>query len=183
MSKVFIIHGAYGDGNENWIPWLKGNLEKLGFEVVVPKFPTPEDQTLENWFKVFDLYSKKVDSKTIFVGHSLGCPFILNLFEKYDFKTKSCFLVAGFAELLDQPIDKINKTFVDRDFDWEKIKDSCKNFYLFNSDDDPYVPLEKGKELAKKLSGELVVVKGAGHFNEKAGFLRFDELLEKIRDE
>ncbi len=54
---------------------------------------------------------------------------------------------------------------------------------MFHSDNDPYVPLEKAKELAKKLGVELIMVKNAGHFNEKAGYTKFELLLEKIKSE
>jgi len=40
MANIFIIHGAYGNPDENWIPWLKTELEKLGNRVFVPKFPS-----------------------------------------------------------------------------------------------------------------------------------------------
>ena len=79
--KVFIIHGAYGNPNENWFPWLKNKLEKLGIKVFVPRFPTPEGQNLNNWLRTFKEYISHVDEKTIFVGHSLGTAFIMNIIE------------------------------------------------------------------------------------------------------
>ncbi len=48
MTNVFIIHGAYGHPEENWIPWLKSKLKELGYRVFVSKFPTPENQSLKN---------------------------------------------------------------------------------------------------------------------------------------
>ena len=75
--KFVIIHGAYGNPSENWIPWLRESLEKLG-EVIVPEFPTPEGQSLENWRNVFD----SSDENTILIGHSLGPAFILDILER-----------------------------------------------------------------------------------------------------
>ncbi|MDP3988435.1 MAG: hypothetical protein Q8P80_04820 [Candidatus Levybacteria bacterium] len=49
-----IFHGAYGNPEENWFPQLKEELEALGQKVVVPKFPTPQNQNLESWMKVFE---------------------------------------------------------------------------------------------------------------------------------
>jgi len=182
--KIFMIHGAYGNPEENWFPWLKKELEQLGHTVFVPKFPTPENQTLENWMDVFDEYIEKIDEDTIFVGHSLGPAFILSLLEKIEKPIKSAFFVANFIDLLDNPeFDTINKTFVDKKFNWEKIKENCKTFYIFHSDNDPYVPLEKGKKLGEKLESEVLVIEGAGHFNKAAGYTEFPLLLEYIKKE
>jgi predicted alpha/beta hydrolase family esterase len=41
--------------------------------------------------------------------------------------------------------------------------------------------LANGEQLAKNLGVELTFIPKAGHFNAKAGYLRFDELLEKIK--
>ncbi|UCD03689.1 MAG: serine hydrolase family protein [Candidatus Woesearchaeota archaeon] len=181
MRTVFIIHGAYGNPGENWFPWLKEKLEKLGCNVYVPKFPTPEGQTLENWMKVFKDYKKYLNEDTIVVGHSLGPVFLLRVIEKLDKPIKAAFFVASVARQLGIPrFDKINKTFLDKGFDWDKIKQNCKRFYVYNSDNDPYVPLVLGKELAEKLDADLIVIKGAGHFNEKTGYTEFHELLEKL---
>ncbi len=176
--KVFMIHGAYGDPNENWFPWLRDKLRAEGHEVIVPEFPTPENQTLEAWLNVFEQY--QVNEDTVFVGHSLGVAFILSLVEKY--KVKACFFVAGFlGEIGIQAFDEINESFVNKQFDWEKIRNNCSKFYVYHSDNDPYVPLSKGHELAAKLSAEFRSVEGAGHFNEKAGYVKFEELYGDIR--
>ena len=183
MTNIFIIHGAYGSPEENWIPWLKSELEKLGCRVFVSKFPTPENQTLENWLKVFENYKQYLDEDSIVIGHSLGPAFILSALESVDRKIKSAFFIAGFISFLNNPdFDTINKTFVDKKFDWEKIKKNCKNFYIFHSDNDPYVPLEKAEELAKNLGTDVILVKGAGHFNTESGYDKFEQLLEMVKD-
>lgn len=180
MGKVFIIHGAYGNPEENWFPWLKKELEKLGEKVFVPKFPTPENQTLENWNKVFSEYEKEVDEETIFVGHSLAPAFIMHLIEKLDHPIKAAFFVSGFSGLLNHEIDKINHTFVEGGFDWNKIRTNCKNFFLYHSDNDPYVPLKYAKELEEKLNGKLAIILNAGHFNSEFGYTKFPKLLEDM---
>ncbi len=52
---------------------------------------------------------------------------------------------------------------------------------VFHSDNDPYVPLKKAEELAKNLGVKVSLVKNAGHFNEDAGYTKFELLLEKIK--
>jgi predicted alpha/beta hydrolase family esterase len=80
--NAFIIHGAYGDENENWFPWLKRELESQRYTVITPRFPTPEGQSLEAWLRIMHEYQNKIDEKTIMIGHSIGCAFILNVLER-----------------------------------------------------------------------------------------------------
>lgn len=169
MTNVFIIHGAYGDPEENWFPWLKFELEKLDCKIFVSEFPTPKNQSLENWLKVFENYTKYLSENSIVVGHSLGPAFLLSVLEKLDKPITAAFFVSGFTGLLNRPIDEINKTFVDKRFDWQKIKQNCRKFYIFHSDNDPYVPLEKAEHFAENLGVDVILVKNAGHFNEEVG--------------
>ena len=178
--NFFIIHGVYADPDANWFPWLKQELEKSGFEVIVPKFPTPLDQSLESWFRAFSNYENKINEETVLIGHSLGAAFILNYLERTNKKIKAAILVAGFHKLLGSKYDEINKTFIDKDFDWNKIKNNCNKFFVFASDNDEYIPLEIGKELAQNLGAELNIVHDGGHLNKKDGYDNFPLLLETI---
>jgi uncharacterized protein len=179
--KVFIIHGAYGTPNENWFPWLKAELEKQGHEVVVPQFPTPENQALENWMNVMEPYISTFNSDIVLVAHSLGPAFAISLLERINVKIRACFFVAGFIGKLGiEEFDSINSTFTEKEFDWEKIKQNCAEFFVYGSDNDPYVPLEMEEEFARNLGTKLIAVKGAGHFNKKMGYAEFPRLFEDI---
>jgi predicted alpha/beta hydrolase family esterase len=174
MANIFIFHGVGGNPDENWFPWLRNELVKLNHRVFVPQFPTPENQTLDNWLKVLDEYKEYLTDDSILVGHSLGVPFALNVIERY--AVKAAFLVAGFTGKADNQFDEGMITFAQRDFDWAKIRRNCEDFFVFHSDNDPYISLDKGLELARNLDVEVTLVKGAGHFNRTT----FDLLLEKI---
>lgn len=182
MTNVIIIHGTGGNPQGNWFPWLKKELEKLGCRVFVPEFPTPKNQSLANWLKAFKDYEQYLDKNSLVVGHSLGPAFLLSVLENHP--TKAAFFISGFTGLLNNPeFDEPNKTFTTRSFDWVKIKNNCHKFYVINSDNDIYVPIKKGKELAKNLSTELITLKNAGHINAEAGYTKFNFLLEKIKKE
>ncbi len=183
MTNVFIIHGIGGSPSENWLPWLKNELKKLGCRVLVPQLPNPEDPKLQNWLDAFEKYKPQLEN-SIVVGHSLGVAFLLSVIERLDKPVKAAFFVAGFTTPLDNPeFDEFIGTFVGKQFDWNKIRRNCGKFYVMNSDNDPYVPLEQGRNLAKNLKAELIILKNAGHINEEAGFTRFDFLLEKMKGE
>jgi hypothetical protein len=184
MTNVFIIHGTYGYPEENWIPWLKAELERLDCNVIVPQFPTPNNMTLDNWLTVLDQYKDKITADTIYIGHSAGASFIPSAIEHFDQPIKAAFLVAGFVSQLDKEspmIQLLVSTFVNKHFDWLKIGSLCPHFEIFQSDDDPYVPFDKAGELARHLRTEVTIIKKAGHFNEAAGYTRFPLLLDRVR--
>jgi predicted alpha/beta hydrolase family esterase len=182
--KTIMVHGAYGHSKENWFPWLKESLEGLGYTVVAPDFPTPEGQSLENWRHVLTALQVPLDGQTILVGHSVGVAFLLDVLERAKQPVKAAFFVSGFVGSLGDPrFDSLNRTFTQRPFDWKKIRAHCPRFVVFHADNDPYVPLEKAEELAKRLGVEVTLVKGAGHFNERAGYQRFDRLLDRLKEE
>ena len=175
MANIIIIHGLGGNPQEIWFPWLKEELERLGHTVFVPELPNPKRPQLNEWLAKLDEY--EIDSETIFIGHSLAVPLTLHFLEKR--KLKSAFFVGGFCSLLDERFNKYIDSFI-KPFDWEKIKQNCSQFYVFNSDNDSYVPLSRGEELANNLGVTLNLVKGAGHFNEEK---KFELLLEVIKNE
>ena len=178
MVSIFIFHGLGGNSHENWFPWLKGELEKKGHKVFIPNFPDSSNPILNTWEVHFDKFREHIASDSIVVGHSLGVPFLLTLLQKI--KIKSAFLISGFTGALESDFDQRIKTIANQFFDWKSIKENCKNFTIFHSDDDPYVALDKSLELSTSLSSPTIVLEGGGHLNQSSGYIQFPLLLEKI---
>lgn len=179
---AFIFHGTEGYPEENWFPWMKDELEVKGFQVFVPQFPSPPvvPAKIDEWFAVFNDYRQHVDESTILIGHSLGGVFTLRILEQLDTPVRAACFVGT-------PVGVKPITFYDRDvafsgfdFDWDTIKHNAKDFVVFQSDDDPYVSLGNGQELASRLGVELSFVPNAGHFNAKAGYLTLELLRDRI---
>src|SRR3989344_1879201 len=97
---IFILfHGAFGSSDGNWFEELKRKLESLGQSVYVPQFPIDDEkkltdegpkrqqlkQTLHNWLQVFERHFKSIPQgeKFCFIGHSLGCLFMLHAVHKF----------------------------------------------------------------------------------------------------
>lgn len=79
-------------------------------------------------------------------------PLFFSILEKINIKVKACFLVAGFIGRLNiEGFIEVNKTFVEKQFNWNKIKENCNKFYIINSKDNPYVPLKRGQKLSNYL--------------------------------
>lgn len=180
MKNVFIIHGAYGKPNENWIPWLKQELENNDYKVTVPTFPTPDGQNYDNWLNVIEPYFRDFNEKTVLIGHSIGASFTLAILEKLNVKIKTTILVSGFVGPLGLELDEINKSIAERKYDWNKICASSNEFIVLHGEEDTYVPRKKAIELAQLLNTEPVFIPRGGHLNEAAGFTEFQLLLSRL---
>ena len=184
MSNVFIFHGTEGYPDENWFPWLKEKLEAKGHQVFVPQFPTPPvvPAKMVEWFGVLENYRQYINEDTIIIGHSLGGIFALRVLEGLGSPVKAVFLVGtpvGVRPILNYDRDS---SFSGFEFNWPKIKSNAKHFVVYQSDDDPYVGLDNGKELTKNLGVELTFIPNAGHFNARSGYTKFPDLLEKVEE-
>jgi predicted alpha/beta hydrolase family esterase len=182
MKTAFIFHGTEGYPEENWFPWLKQELEQKGYTVYVPQFPTPPiiPALVSEWFDVLKNYEQYINPDTILIGHSLGGVFTLRILEKLEHKVKAAIFVGtpiGVQPILNYDRDNSFSGFT---FDWEKIQPNADHFKVFQSDNDPYVGLENGEQLAKHLNVPLSFIPNAGHFNTKSGYTKFKLLLETL---
>lgn len=184
--KFFIFHCWGGDGRSCWSGYLQDELSVSGFasRVLSPDFPETENPKLQAWLNAARKLVPRFEPKDewVLISHSLGGPTILRLLESFEKgeRVKAVILVAGFAK--DLGIPQI-RDFVEKEFDWEKIRKGADRFILINSDNDPFIPLAEGERMAKMLGEkcELVVERGAGHINEGAGFTTYPRLLRIIR--
>ena len=182
MNNVFIFHGTEGYPEGNWFPWLKQEFEQKGCKVFVPQFPSPPivPAKIAEWFDVLKNYEQYINENTILIGHSLGGIFALRILEKLEHPIKAAIFVGTPIGV--QPIKNYDRDngFSGFSFDWESIKKKATDFVVFQSDDDPYVGLENGKELSKNLGVELSFIPNAGHFNKRAGYIKFEKLRDRV---
>lgn len=183
MKNAIIIHGTEGYPEENWFPWLKQELENRGYTVFVPQFPSPPvvPAKIVEWFDVLKNYEQYINGDTLLIGHSLGGVFTLRILERLNHPVKAaCFIgtPVGIRPILNY--DRAS-SFCGFSFDWKSIVTKAHHFIVFQSDNDPYVSLGNGEALAKNLNTKLNFVPNAGHFNSKAGYTKFDLLLEELK--
>jgi predicted alpha/beta hydrolase family esterase len=181
--RVIILHGAHGGPDTNWFPWLQTRLEAEGVEVLRPRFPTPDGQSLSAWIEAYDRAVGALPfAPTVLVGHSLGAAFALRLVERAEAPVAGVFLAAGFVGALGLPdYDTINHSFFAAPFDWPAIRARkgrvCR---CWAGDDDPYVPLARSQVMATCLDAPLDIVSGGGHLNSETGFTTFPEMRDAI---
>jgi len=184
MKRAILIHGWGGVPEEGWRPWLRGELEKRGFKVLIPAMPDTKHPKLSAWVGKIAESVGKPDKHTYLVGHSLGPLAILRYLEslKPGEEVGGAVFVAGFSSELNK--DNIDDTkirsFFDHPVDWEKVKKHCRVFVAINSDNDPFVPVEEGDIFKEKLGAELIVKHNMGHLGVDNGITEFPDVLDSI---
>jgi predicted alpha/beta hydrolase family esterase len=180
-TRALVVHGSYGSPDSYWLPWLRSRLEEAGTETVAPRFPTPEGQSLEAWRRVFDDEVGGVGEGWLLFGHSLGVPFLFDILERCQAPVDGLFIVSGFAGLLDLELfDSVNRTFVDREFEWDVISRCAQTAFVYQGDDDPYVPQKWGAYLAERLHTDLRLIPGGGHLNSVSSQDKLDVLWSDV---
>jgi uncharacterized protein len=171
MKHALILHAWYNHPADHWYPWLKKELENKGYTVAIPELPTMNTDLpdLEKQLSVAETY---VSKDTTVIGHSLGALLAMRLAEKYSYE--KMLLVAGwdFNDLTAE-----HRLFWKTPIDHAAIKQHVKNTIVISSDNDPYITAITAEDMSKRLGGEFVLVKDAGHFTKKYGITKIPGML------
>ncbi|HEY4478931.1 MAG TPA: alpha/beta hydrolase [Candidatus Paceibacterota bacterium] len=174
MSKkrVIIVHGWDGHPEEGWFPWLKNELEKLGFEVLIPQMPDAANPRIYNWVPALAKSVGTADTNTYFVGHSMGCQTIIRYLESLPEKKKvgGAVFIAGFLKRLtgledDTAVRETDRHWLTTPIDLDKVKKQIGKTIAVFSDNDPWVPLDNRDEFENKLGSKIFIEHGKGHFS------------------
>lgn len=190
MDIALLLHGWWWNSDENWLPWLKLELEKKLFDVYVPNLPNTNNPVLEEQEEYIDIYAWDFKEWWLLVWHSLGCQLALNFIQENNIKDSIVILVwpvynwlaleLGKSILWDS-YDNLEKYF-NFNIDFEKINKLNNKFIVFLSDNDPYINMWKAKNYYSKLDNiEFIEFKNKWHFNKKAWVLELNEILEYIK--
>ncbi len=184
MKTVYIIHGWDNSPDKPIHRWLKFELEKNGFKVVVPSMPHPKKPTIEDWVAKIKDVVEQPDGDVILVGHSIGCQTILRYLEKLDSTVTvgGVVLIAPWLTLsnIDEAGQRIAGPWLETPInEMEVIKHAPKIVAIF-SDNDPYVPIENRKLFEHAFGAETIVESGKGHFTESDGVVTLPSALEVI---
>jgi pimeloyl-ACP methyl ester carboxylesterase len=70
----------------------------------------------------------------------------------------------------------VNRSFVDREFEWGVIGERVQTAFVYQGEDDPYVPQKWGTYLAERLHTSLRLIPGGGHLNSVSSQEKLDVL-------
>jgi uncharacterized protein len=188
MKIVYIIHGCPSNNeramsperrsyNKHWMPWIKKELESRGIKVEIPLMPEPWLPSYEKFKSKFEKY--EINEDDVLVGHSCGCAFLVRWLGNSKKKIKKLILVA--------PWKKSNEDdggFRDKFYNYpidETIKLRVEEVVIFTADNEGAAGKESAKIFHKALGGNLIELKGRGHYTRKdMGTEEFPELLSQI---
>ncbi len=187
MKRVFIIHGWDGNPNEGWFPWMKAELEKRGFSVMIPLMPDAATPKLETWIPFIAGQVGKVDEQTYFIGHSIGCQAIIRYLSTLPVETKigGAVFVAGWYDVRNLETEEekqIAGPWVETPRDDVKIKKILNGqAAAIFSDDDKWVDLKNIDHWKEKAGVQnTILMSGKGHFNDESGTKELPEALNAL---
>lgn len=182
-----IIHGCPSDAekamdperrtyDKHWIPWLKRNLVAAGIKTEIPSMPEPWYPDYEKFKEEFGKY--EVNENTILIGHSCGAAFLVRWLGDSKAKVAKLVLVAPWK--IPDEGDEIKKDFYNYPID-ETIKSRVGEIIMFTADDEEKDAKESLKIFHNALGGEVIELKGHGHYTmDDMDTEEFPELLEVI---
>jgi hypothetical protein len=50
-KRAFIIHGYLSFPEEAWLPWMKCELERRGYQTALPAMPNPNAPVICEWLE------------------------------------------------------------------------------------------------------------------------------------
>ncbi len=172
--RIIFIHGNQTmHWNFAWTPWLKTELEKLGFTTVFETMPDSIIARAKYWLPFLKDYVKAGENDVL-VGWSSGATASMRYAESN--KIKGSVLIAPSHTDLGDELEKQSGYF-DTPWNWENIKANQESIALFYSETDPYIPLTEFKSIASQIQPEEFNLQGRGHFIEQQ---TFSELLDYI---
>ncbi len=164
--------------DKHWIPWTKQQLISNGINTETPSMPEPWTPNYNNFKKEFEKY--KVTEKTILIGHSCGCAFLVRWLGETKRKILKLILVAPWK--IPDKNDKFKKAFYEYHID-KTIKSRVKEIIMFTADNEE----EDGKKslslFHEVLGGKIIELKGRGHYTlNDMKTKEFPELLNEVKE-
>ena len=177
MKVIFIPVNGGGSPKDNWFPYLKEELEKLGVNVVASEFP---DNILarEAYWIPFLKNNLQADENTILVGHSSGAIAAMRFAETN--RVIGSVIVGAYHTDLGLLNEKQSGYF-NRPWDWESIVRNQNWIIQFASLNDPWIPIEEARFVHEKLHTEYHESFYQGHFGGDYQKLIFPELFEALK--
>lgn len=185
VKNVLLIHGF--NGIPKIFDYFKEELEKKGYNVILPDFPVREEITVDRYFKIFDEYREFFNDNLIVIAHSIGNPMFIKYISKNDYKIGKYISLAGFSkeyynEGKDILNEKVRLTILTDEEKEDAIK-LIKERHSIYSDNDHLVPFDVLESYCIDIDSKPMLIKNIGHMGKKSGLEKLPEVLDLIYNE
>jgi len=182
IKRFVLLHGKGSSPDKVFLPWLKENLEKKGFEVQVPAMPggdTPNDMEQMAYAKTNCTF----DESTVVLGHSFGGVVALRLLEQGIRMNKVILVGTPFSGVfLDGKVRESVLAAVRKGFNFGEIKKNAKSFVTLYDLHDHVVPIMDGRSFSKYLNSQHIEAVGEkSHFDNTVEPAIFNAVVPSIK--
>lgn len=183
-KNILLIHGF--NGIPKIFNYFKNELEKQGYNVIIPEFPIREEININAYFQVLDIYKEIITEKLIVIAHSLGNSMFIKYICKNNLNVGLYISLAGFAEAFyiegKDILNKVIEPLAIKNEEKNKIVNLINEKYSIYSDNDHIVPFEILKEYSIAINSKPIFIPGIGHMGKKSGLESLPEVIEIINN-
>lgn len=185
MKKALLIHGY--NGIPQIFYWLKQELEKMGYNVIMPNLPPREGLRYNIWKKEFDKIKEDLKGEIIVVAHSAGNPFIIKYIRENHIDIKLYIGLAGFSDIYKmegrEDLYEAVKSVTPTQDEINNFRNNVKTRYGIYSDTDHIVPREILEKHIKNIDATGIMIPNIGHMGKKSNLQTIPKVIEIIKSE
>lgn len=158
--KVILIHGNGGStAGDIWFPWLERECAALGLTVINRTFPDNVKARARFWLPYLEELG--ADDNTILVGHSSGAVAAMRYAETHRL-LGSILVGVCHTDLGDS--GEAESGYYSAPWAWERIRANQQWIAIYHSTNDPLIPIDEPRFVAKQLKCSYFELDDRGHF-------------------
>lgn len=154
--------------------WVAKEIKALGYPVKLENFPDPFEAKESIWLPYMRDELAEGSENIILIGHSSGAEASMRYMEKY--KVLGTILVSACWTDLGEPSEAISG-YYNHPWLWEKMSENSNWIIQFGSVDDPFIPIEEMRFVAKSIGTQYIEYTEHGHFMTAT----FPELIDEFK--
>ena len=160
--KAILIHGnGGGTAGDVWLPWLERELIALGVTVINQTFPDNVKARARIWLPF--IQELGADEHTILVGHSSGAVAAMRYAETHRLWGS---VLVGVCHTDLGNGGEAASGYYREPWAWRRIREHQRWIGIFNSTDDPHIPIAEARFVAAQLRCSYFESNDRGHYTD-----------------
>ncbi len=184
MKKILLLHGY--NGIPQIFHWIKEELEKMQYVVIMPNLPPREGLRYSIWKEEMGKLGNQLQGELIVVAHSAGNPFIIKYLQEHNLDIELYIGLAGFSNIYKvegrEDLYEAVKSVAPTQEELENFKQKVEKRYCIYSDNDHIVPFEILQKHVENIAGIGQMIPNIGHMGRKSNLQKIPEVIAIIRE-